>query len=109
MHHAQCHTITSVENQPERWVEVDWDEETGLDFTVPVDVQVSNQRGVLGRVAAAIAASSADIENVQVIDRERGRSSLRFTIRVRNRLHLADVFRGIRNTQQVKRVTRVKG
>lgn len=109
VHHAQCHTITSVENQPERWVEVDWDEETGLDFTVPVDVQVSNQRGVLGRVAAAIAASSADIENVQVIDRERGRSSLRFTIRVRNRLHLADVFRGIRNTQQVKRVTRVKG
>ncbi|MDD9894056.1 MAG: DUF5913 domain-containing protein, partial [Gammaproteobacteria bacterium] len=109
IHHAQCRTLTGVEDQPERWVEVDWDEDNSLDFAVPVDVQVSNQRGVLGRVAAAIAAASGDIENVQIIDRERGRSSLRFTIRVHNRRHLAEVFRNIRSTTQVKRVTRVKG
>jgi (p)ppGpp synthase/HD superfamily hydrolase len=109
VHHAQCRTLSGVDNQPERWVEVEWDPDQGFDFAVPVDIQVANQRGVLGRVAAAISAASADIENVQVVDKERARSSLRFVIRVRDRRHLADVFRTIRNTSQVKRVTRVKG
>lgn len=109
LHHPQCRTLASVEDQPDRWVEVEWDENHSMDFAVPVDIQVSNQRGVLGRVAAAIASSSADIENVQVVDRERARSSLRFMIRVHDRKHLAEVFRTIRNTSQVKRVTRVKG
>jgi GTP pyrophosphokinase len=109
VHHAQCRTLSGVEDQPERWVEVDWDPDQGFDFVVPVDIQVSNQRGVLARVAAAISAASADIENVQVVDKERARSSLRFVIRVRDRRHLADVFRTIRNTSQVKRVTRVRG
>lgn len=109
LHHPQCRTLASVEDQPDRWVEVEWDENHSMDFAVPVDIQVSNQRGVLGRVAAAIASASADIENVQVLDRERARSSLRFMIRVHDRKHLAEVFRTIRNTSQVKRVTRVKG
>lgn len=109
VHHAQCRTLGGVEDQPDRWVDVEWHDEQSQDFAVPVDIQVSNQRGVLGRVAAAVASASADIENVQVLDRERARSSLRFTVKVRDRQHLAEVFRTIRNTSQVKRVTRVKG
>lgn len=109
VHHAQCRTLTGVADQPERWVDVEWADEQEQDFAVPIEVQVANQRGVLGRVAATISAAQGDIENVQVVDRERARSSLRFIVRVRDRQHLAEVFRAIRNASQVKRVTRVKG
>jgi len=109
VHHAQCRTLSGVADQPERWVDVEWADNREQDFAVPIDVQVANQRGVLGRVAAAISSAQGDIENVQVVDRERARSALRFTVRVQDRQHLAEVFRAIRNASQVKRVTRVKG
>jgi Guanosine polyphosphate pyrophosphohydrolases/synthetases len=59
-------------------------------------------------VAAAIADSDSNIDNVSM-DEERGMyTTMQFTIQVQNRLHLARVMKSLRRIPQVVRLTRIK-
>ena len=69
---------------------------------------VKNQRGVLAKVAAAIAGADSNIDNVTV-DPEQGDqyATMHFTLQVFNRLHLAQIMRTLRRTPEVIRISRV--
>ena len=79
-------------------------------FSVNIKLLVSNQRGVLAKVAAEIAENDSNIENVSV---EPGDSAaytdIHFTLQVYNRLHLAQIMRGLRRLPEVIRINRLKG
>ena len=68
-----------------------------------------NQRGVLAKVAAKIAESNSNIDNVAV-DPEQGDqyATMHFTLQVSNRLHLAQIMRALRRIPEVIRIARVK-
>ena len=74
-----------------------------------IKLVVSNQSGVLAKVAAEIAGER--LEHRQREPRA-GRSTLHdmhFTLQVFNRLHLAQIMRGLRRLPEVIRITRLKG
>ena len=60
---------------------------------------VANQRGVLARVAAAIADAGSNIDNVGM-EGDGTYTTMTFTLQVRNRHHLAQVMRDLRRTQK---------
>jgi len=68
---------------------------------------VANQRGVLAKVAAVIADAESNIENVHFTN-EGNYTTLYFTLQVSNRIHLANVMRGLRRIPEVIRITRIK-
>ena len=77
-------------------------------FEVVVMVTVVNGKGVLARVAAALAASEADIVHLGMSeDGGQDALDLRFVITVRDRAHLDAVLRGLRRTQSVLRAARI--
>jgi guanosine-3',5'-bis(diphosphate) 3'-pyrophosphohydrolase len=108
VHTHDCPSIGKSRLDPDKWIEVDWDPETNRMFDVVLKVVVLDQRGVLAKVAAAIADAGCNIANVSV-DEDRGMYATNyFTVQVANRQHLAKVLRSLRRTQEVVRISRVK-
>ncbi len=95
--------------EPERWLDVAWDDQTSKHFTTRIDVVVRQERGVLGRIAAEISAADANITHVSMQDEASSTVAIHFTVQVENRQHLAQVIRYLRRVPQVQRIIRIKG
>jgi RelA/SpoT family (p)ppGpp synthetase len=107
VHRRECRNLGDFQTQKDKWLDVDWAAEPSGDFTTAIRVEVSNRLGTLATVAAAIAESSSNIENVQSRERDGMTSSLEFIVTVRGRAHLARIMRRLRQIPQVVRISRV--
>jgi (p)ppGpp synthase/HD superfamily hydrolase len=108
IHGASCRNVAEYRNTPDKSLNVQWGPHVAGDFAVDIRVEVANQRGVLASVAAAIADTEANIENVSVTDRDGLYTTLNFTVAVKGRQHLARIMRRIRSNRMVMRIYRTK-
>jgi GTP pyrophosphokinase len=93
----------------ERFLEVEWADEPVRSFETALVVTVANGKGVLARVASAIAAAEADITHVDMGEEPaQNATDIRFTVAVRDRQHLADVLRSLKRTASVIKAQRFK-
>jgi len=106
VHRMDCPNMPEYRKTPERIVAIDWDRDVTGDYRARLRIVVDNKPGVLATVASAIAERNSNIENVEYQERDQQTSTLMFTIEVRNRKHLADVMRGVRNAAVVHGVYR---
>jgi hypothetical protein len=107
VHQADCyHAQRARRADPDRWIELQWAQDAATFFTVAIDVSAVNERGVLGRIAVAIAESDSNILNVHVEDEEARIALIHFKIQVRDRKHLARVMRTLRRVKQVVHIVR---
>jgi len=110
VHTAECGTGRRLfERDRERWMNVEWAEEPVRAFESAVVILVTNGKGVLAQVAAAVADAEADITHLDMgEEKPTDTAELRLLISVRDRVHLADVMRALRRAPAVLRVARVK-
>jgi guanosine-3',5'-bis(diphosphate) 3'-pyrophosphohydrolase len=108
IHTHDCPVIAKTRADPGKVIDVEWAPETKKLFNVSIKLIVLNQRGVLAKVAAAIASADSNIDNVTV-DPEEGDqyATMHFTLEVFNRLHLAQIMRALRRMPEVIRIMRV--
>ena len=93
----------------ERFLEVEWSDEPVRAFEIALLVTVENGKGVLARVASALAAAEADITHVGMSEeRVQHATDLRFAISVRDREHLAHILRALKRTPSVLKAQRIK-
>jgi guanosine-3',5'-bis(diphosphate) 3'-pyrophosphohydrolase len=98
-----------VQRDRERFIAVDWSDEPVRAFETDLMVTVANGKGVLARVAAAMASAEVDITQVEIEQGSgQGATNLRFSVTVRDRVHLATVMRNVKRTSSVLRVQRIK-
>jgi len=110
VHRADCsHSQRARKADPDRWIELTWARDPATHFTVGLDVSAENERGVLGRIAVAIAEAESNILNVHVDDEDARTALIHFKVQVRDRTHLARVIRTLRRVKQVHRVARPRG
>ena len=76
---------------------------------ITIRVTVMNQRGVLAKVAAAIAEHGSNIDNVSMDEERSVYTGMQFTLQVTDRLHLARIMRGLRHIPEVVRIARMRG
>jgi guanosine-3',5'-bis(diphosphate) 3'-pyrophosphohydrolase len=107
VHTHDCPTLRRGRNSGEQWLDVAWDKNINRPFDVNIKLLVADRRGVLATVSAAIAEAEANIENIN-FTHEGEYSGLHFTLEVSNRLHLANIMRGLRGIPEVVRIIRVK-
>ena len=106
IHTAACRNIAEYADKPDRWVDVEWEPTIDGEFPVEVRVDTANQKGVLATVAATIADTGANIENVSMDNSEGSHAILNIVIGVTDRVHLAHIIRRIRNISEVTRIMR---
>lgn len=107
VHTHDCPTLRRGRSGSEQWLDVVWDKNISRAFEISIKLIVANQRGVLAKIAAAIADAESNISNVNFIN-EGEYTALNFTLEVSNRLHLANVMRSLRKVPEVVRIIRVK-
>ncbi|MGZ8289039.1 MAG: RelA/SpoT family protein [Telluria sp.] len=93
--------------EPDRWIPVQWGSELNRRFDCRIRLLINNEKGILARVAAEIGESDANITYVGMDeDDEHVMTQLRFTIQVKDRVHLAHLIRNLRRVAGVNRVER---
>src|SRR3954463_1042421 len=109
VHQSDCPAIVrSRKNEPDQWLDVEWDPRTTRLFQAAVQVMVENQRGVLARVASQIAEAGSNIDSIATAEDRALFTSMPFVIEVANRQHLARVMRALRRLPDVKKLARAR-
>ena len=110
VHTEECSVAKRLQHRDsERFIAVDWSDEPTRLFETALLITVTNGKGVLARVAAALATAEADITHVNMgQERAQDATELKFGIAVRDRAHLATVLRNVKRTSSVLRVQRAK-
>lgn len=106
IHRNSCGNLVNFRKQPEKWLTVSWESDIDRDFTSQIQVESVNKTGVLAEVAAVIADSDSNIEEVSVINPQPEVSVMNFLLQVKDRTHLARIMRNVRKMTNVIRVGR---
>ena len=91
----------------ERFIGVDWSEEPVRAFKTGITVTSNNSKGLLARMATALASAEADIVDIDM-GQESGQEArqLRFVVSVRDTAHLETALRNLRRTPHVLKAVR---
>src|SRR5947208_256614 len=109
VHASDCGSIVrSRKNEPDQWIDVEWDPRTTRLFQAAINTMVENRRGVLARVASEIAEAGSNIDSITMAEDRAVFTSMHFVVEVANRQHLARVMRALRRLPDVKKITRVR-
>lgn len=106
IHRRSCKNLHEYNNQPDKWIHVEWEDNIDREFKAAIKMNVSNQRGVLATIAAAIADRQANIDNLEMQDRDDRYITISFVVEVTDRRHLADVMRRLRRIKPVSHMSR---
>ncbi|TWI62080.1 GTP pyrophosphokinase [Pseudoduganella lurida] len=98
------------QKEPDRWIAVKWGSELNRRFDSRIRLLINNEKGILARVAAEIGESDGNITFVGMDeDSDHILHQLRFTIQVKDRVHMAGLLRNVRKVTGVNRVARERG
>ncbi|NOT14466.1 MAG: bifunctional (p)ppGpp synthetase/guanosine-3',5'-bis(diphosphate) 3'-pyrophosphohydrolase [Methylotenera sp.] len=110
IHTHDCPSVRKFKLDPDKWLDVEWEPESTHLFKTNLNLTVANQPGMLAKIAAGIADADSNIDNVSVEESDGSAyANLYFTVQVKNRVHLADLMRGLRKIPDVVRINRTKG
>jgi GTP diphosphokinase / guanosine-3',5'-bis(diphosphate) 3'-diphosphatase len=110
IHHSDCPVAVKLKNKDsERFIAVEWSDEPVRAFETGIVVTVNNGKGVLAKVAAALAAAEVDICQVTMADESpQGAIDMKFIIAVRDVHQLDNALRNLRHTPVVLKAQRSK-
>ncbi len=111
VHTKECQVARKLKNKDsERFIGVDWSDEPVRAFETGVIVTVNNGKGVLAKVAVALAAAEADIVHIDMgQEAAQSDTDLRFVVAVRDTQHLETALRNLRRTAAVISAVRNTG
>lgn len=108
IHIHDCPAVSKNKGNSDNWLDVAWGKSIDKQFEVSIRLMVANERGVLARVAAAIAEAGSNIDNV-AMEGDGAYTTMNFMLHVRNRHHLAQVMRRLRRIPEVAKISRQRG
>jgi GTP diphosphokinase / guanosine-3',5'-bis(diphosphate) 3'-diphosphatase len=109
VHTRDCQTLRKSRVESDQIVDVEWAPKVEGVFEAGIRIMVDDQRGLLARLATAIADAGANIEYVSMERPDTDRVvNMFFSVQVQDRKHLAHVMRALRRISEVKRVHRAR-
>ena len=111
VHREQCPTAIKLRNKDsERFIKVEWSDEPVRLFHVGIMVTVTNGKGVLAKVSAALADAEADIVHIDM-GKEGAQTTidLNFIVATHDASHLESALKQLRKTHSVLRAERKMG
>jgi len=107
IHAIDCPALAAYEDQTERWVDLRWQEGTHRSVnTVTLDLTITNDAGVLGRICTLIGEQSANISDLNFIDRKPDYYRLLIDVDLRDTEHLHRVMTALEAESNVSSIGR---
>jgi guanosine-3',5'-bis(diphosphate) 3'-pyrophosphohydrolase len=106
IHRETCGNVEDYHKHPEKWQPVAWQKDINRYFSAEIRCEAANKIGMLASLSAAIASTGTNIGDAKVEVKDGDVSAFRFELEVKDRKHLANVVRTIRQMPEVLRVSR---
>lgn len=107
LHAIDCPALEEFEEQPNRWVDLQWNQGRHAAVnTVSLDVAISNDEGVLGRICTLIGEQKANISDLRFIERKPDFYRLIIDVDLRDAEHLHMVMTALEAETDVAQVSR---
>lgn len=109
IHRDNCKNIaTELKENPEKCLSVEWAKDFVGEYNVDLRVQMENERGALASLASLISQADANIETINIKEKDAHLSVVSLRISIRDRKHLAKTIRRMRTLKAVHRIIRVR-
>jgi GTP pyrophosphokinase len=107
VHRVDCTNVQNLLYNPEREIEVKWDQQKDDVYQVSLMIEVEDQQGMLARLTEAITRAGSNITAIEAdTQRETGRGTISVVCQLRDRKHLDKLLREVRAISGVLRVGR---
>jgi GTP pyrophosphokinase len=108
IHTIDCENLEQFADQPERWLDVSWDESEVKPHIGRIDLIVTNEPTTLGSVSTVIAKNMGNITNLKITNRTTDFFEMIVDIEVRDVKHLTNVIAALRATPAISSVDRAR-
>ncbi len=111
VHTIDCDTLSSYADDPERWLNISWDNssQNSIFSNSRISVVLKNQPGSLGKVTTVIAKNNGNISNINFSIRKTDFFEIVIDIEVRDANHLKNIIAALRLVSEVSSLERIKG
>lgn len=106
IHHEDCRNLQEFQSQPEKLIAVRWEESVVGEFEAEIHAEVVGVRGVYAGLALAVAEAGANINNMNLVERNAEYSVINLIISVSGHKQLTSALHNIAQLQAVSKVTR---
>ncbi len=107
VHRVDCPNVQNLLYNPEREIEVKWDQQKDDVYQVSLMIEVEDQQGMLARLTEAITRAGSNITSIEAdTQRETGRGTIGVVCQLHDRKHLDKLLREVRSISGVLRVGR---
>jgi len=105
IHRGDCPNLLLLAHEPERRLEIDWQQSEGERFLVRLVLEGNDRRGLYADVAAAVSSTGTDIKSMELktID---GKASGSLLVEVENLVHLQKILKAARKVKGITEVAR---
>ena len=110
VHTIDCATLESFQATPERWIDLSWDVDDGLDQRIGrLHVVVANEAGSLGSLSTIIGKSHGNISNLKITNRSIDFFEMLIDVEVTSVKHLSNIIAALRAMPVITSVERARG
>jgi GTP pyrophosphokinase len=110
VHTIDCDTLESFQATPERWVDLSWDVDEGLEQRIGrLHVVVANEPGSLGGLSTIIGKNHGNISNLKITNRSIDFFEMLIDVEVTSVKHLSNIIAALRAMPVITSVERARG
>lgn len=109
IHTIDCETLEGFQDQPERWVDVAWDDDAESAHVGRLDVVIANEPGSLGSLSTVIGKNGGNIMNLKIVNRSIDFFEMLIDVEVADIRHLTTIIAALRATPVINSVDRARG
>ena len=108
IHTDNCRNMAELRKKPDEIMDVRWDTNNGQEFAVELRVELEHDRGMIAVIAANVTDANANIERINLIEKDARLGIVNIVVSVLDRVHLARVIKKIRTIKGINKIIRVK-
>jgi GTP pyrophosphokinase len=105
IHRADCPNLLFLAHEPERRLEIDWQEADGERFLVRLALEGNDRRGLYADVAAAASDAGTNIRSMELKSTD-GKATGALLVEVENLSHLTRIIKSVRKVKGITEVAR---
>jgi guanosine-3',5'-bis(diphosphate) 3'-pyrophosphohydrolase len=106
VHSTDCPNVRNLLYNPEREIEVQWDQRRDEVYQVSLMLETADQPGMLAKLTEVITKVGSNITQIEAETHETGRASIGVVCQLKDRKHLDKLLREVRSIPGVLRVDR---
>jgi guanosine-3',5'-bis(diphosphate) 3'-pyrophosphohydrolase len=100
--------MVELRSKPEEIMGVRWEPNVAQEFSVELRIELEHERGIIAVVASTVTEANANIERINMMEKDAHLGIVNVVINVQDRIHLAKVIKRLRTIKAINRIVRVK-